>query len=134
MLAGVGHCGKTGLATTFINKNCSEQMLLDLKYLLKEAKQSIPPVLMQLEDPDEVLHASIKRKHAQSRGTFRQEPGFLDVVCMCVSEPRANGGVGGGVGRAAHACWLPLKTVDKLTEPLEVLCTAKLPKTLQQTH
>jgi len=48
-----GRCGKTGVATTFINKNCSEQMLLDLKYLLKEAKQRIPPVLMQLEDPDE---------------------------------------------------------------------------------
>lgn len=42
--ASAGRCGKTGVATTFINKNCSEQMLLDLKYLLKEAKQRIPPV------------------------------------------------------------------------------------------
>ena len=40
-----GRCGKTGIATTFINKNQSESILLDLKHLLKEAKQRIPPVL-----------------------------------------------------------------------------------------
>jgi len=54
-----GRCGKTGVATTFINKNCSEQILLDLKYLLKEAKQRIPPVLNHLEDPDEGRRASL---------------------------------------------------------------------------
>lgn len=48
-----GRCGKTGIATTFINKNQSESILLDLKHLLKEAKQRIPPVLMALEDPFE---------------------------------------------------------------------------------
>ena len=41
-----GRCGKTGIATSFINKNQSESILLDLKHLLKEAKQRIPPVLM----------------------------------------------------------------------------------------
>lgn len=30
-----GRKGKTGIATTFINKNQSEQILLDLKHLLK---------------------------------------------------------------------------------------------------
>ena len=30
-----GRCGKTGIATTFINKNQSESILLDLKHLLK---------------------------------------------------------------------------------------------------
>lgn len=40
-----GRCGKTGIATTFINKNQSESILLDLKHLLKEARQRIPPVL-----------------------------------------------------------------------------------------
>ena len=34
-----GRSGKTGLATTFVNMNTSEQTLLDLKYLLMEAKQ-----------------------------------------------------------------------------------------------
>lgn len=34
-----GRSGKTGIATTFINMNTSEQTLLDLKYLLIEAKQ-----------------------------------------------------------------------------------------------
>ncbi|KAM7256283.1 hypothetical protein ACFE04_012024 [Oxalis oulophora] len=50
-----GRCGKTGIATTFINKNQSETTLLDLKHLLQEAKQRIPPVLAELNDPmDEV--------------------------------------------------------------------------------
>ena len=39
-----GRCGKKGVATTFINKNCEETTLLDLKHLLMEAKQRIPPV------------------------------------------------------------------------------------------
>ncbi|KAK9916334.1 hypothetical protein WJX75_001332 [Coccomyxa subellipsoidea] len=50
-----GRCGKTGIATTFINKNQSESILLDLKHLLQEAKQRIPPVLTVLEDPLEEL-------------------------------------------------------------------------------
>ncbi|KAI9110181.1 hypothetical protein K1719_018623 [Acacia pycnantha] len=48
-----GRCGKTGIATTFINKNQSETTLLDLKHLLQEAKQRIPPVLADLNDPME---------------------------------------------------------------------------------
>jgi len=46
-----GRCGKTGVATTFINKSSDETTLLDLKHILKEAKQRIPPVLMMLDDP-----------------------------------------------------------------------------------
>ncbi|KAF5462492.1 hypothetical protein F2P56_018496, partial [Juglans regia] len=46
-----GRCGKTGIATTFINKNQSETTLPDLKHLLQEAKQRIPPVLAELNDP-----------------------------------------------------------------------------------
>lgn len=48
-----GRSGKTGIATTFINLNSSEQILLDLKYLLREAKQRIPPFLESLEDKNE---------------------------------------------------------------------------------
>jgi ATP-dependent RNA helicase DDX41 len=48
-----GRAGKTGVATTFINKSCEETTLLDLKALLKEAKQRIPPVLLMLDDPRE---------------------------------------------------------------------------------
>ncbi|CAN1145036.1 DEAD-box ATP-dependent RNA helicase 35 [Linum perenne] len=48
-----GRCGKTGIATTFINKTQSETTLLDLKHLLQEAKQRIPPVLAELDDPME---------------------------------------------------------------------------------
>lgn len=39
-----GRCGKTGVATTFINKDVEESALLDLKHLLVEAKQRVPPV------------------------------------------------------------------------------------------
>lgn len=54
-----GRCGKTGIATTFINKNQSETTLLDLKHLLKEAKQRIPPVLATLDDPMENVEAIV---------------------------------------------------------------------------
>jgi ATP-dependent RNA helicase DDX41 len=50
-----GRSGKTGVATTFINQHCSEQIRLDLKLLLREAKQRIPPFLAALEDPSEKL-------------------------------------------------------------------------------
>merc|ERR1719440_2022430 len=48
-----GRCGKTGVATTFINKSCDETILLDLKHLLLEARQRIPTVLATLEDPND---------------------------------------------------------------------------------
>jgi len=34
-----GRSGNTGIATTFVNMNTAPETLLDLKYLLKEAKQ-----------------------------------------------------------------------------------------------
>lgn len=48
-----GRCGKTGVATSFINKDCHDTFLLDLKHLLREAKQKIPPVLNTIPDPTE---------------------------------------------------------------------------------
>ncbi|CAE8588029.1 unnamed protein product [Polarella glacialis] len=46
-----GRCGRTGVATTFVNKNQDETILLDLKALLVEAGQHVPPFLAAL-DPD----------------------------------------------------------------------------------
>ncbi|CAO1637269.1 unnamed protein product [Sympodiomycopsis kandeliae] len=46
-----GRSGKTGIATTFVNSNNPDQTLLDLKYLLMEAKQRIPAFLQQIDDP-----------------------------------------------------------------------------------
>lgn len=43
-----GRSGKTGMATTFVNKSTSEQLLLDLKLLLIEAKQKIPAFMESL--------------------------------------------------------------------------------------
>ncbi|XP_064604084.1 probable ATP-dependent RNA helicase DDX41 isoform X2 [Liolophura sinensis] len=48
-----GRCGKTGVATTFINKTVDESILLDLKHLLREAKQNIPPFLATLQSESE---------------------------------------------------------------------------------
>lgn len=48
-----GRAGKTGVATSFIGRECDELMLLDLKHLLREANQKIPPVLMALDDPED---------------------------------------------------------------------------------
>eukprot|EP00004_Rigifila_ramosa_P015154 TRINITY_DN3510_c0_g1_i2.p1 TRINITY_DN3510_c0_g1~~TRINITY_DN3510_c0_g1_i2.p1 ORF type:complete len:697 (-),score=176.11 TRINITY_DN3510_c0_g1_i2:35-2125(-) len=50
-----GRSGKTGIATTFVNKSCTENILRDLKMLLVEAHQKVPPFFDQLnlEDPDE---------------------------------------------------------------------------------
>mmetsp|Transcript_81340 Transcript_81340/g.143531 ORF Transcript_81340/g.143531 Transcript_81340/m.143531 type:complete len:630 (+) Transcript_81340:77-1966(+) len=44
-----GRCGRTGVATTFVNKNQDETILLDLKALLLEAGQHVPPFLQTLE-------------------------------------------------------------------------------------
>ncbi|GHJ86401.1 hypothetical protein NliqN6_2803 [Naganishia liquefaciens] len=46
-----GRSGKTGIATTFVNSAVQEQTLLDLKYLLMEAKQRVPDFLNSIEDP-----------------------------------------------------------------------------------
>ncbi|THH10174.1 hypothetical protein EW146_g8456 [Bondarzewia mesenterica] len=55
-----GRSGKTGIATTFVNMNTSEQTLLDLKYLLMEAGQKVPPFLQTIEDPRAAQGASLK--------------------------------------------------------------------------
>lgn len=47
----IGRTGRSsgrGLATTFINKLVEQFVLLDLKHLLLEAKQSVPPFLAEL--------------------------------------------------------------------------------------
>jgi len=49
-----GRCGRTGVATTFVNKNQDETILLDLKALLLEANQNIPPFLASLDSAAEV--------------------------------------------------------------------------------
>ncbi|PWN21996.1 P-loop containing nucleoside triphosphate hydrolase protein [Microstroma glucosiphilum] len=55
-----GRSGKTGIATTFVNMNVPEQTLLDLKYLLMEAKQRIPPFLAAIEDPRAAAGGAIR--------------------------------------------------------------------------
>ncbi|KAF9052787.1 P-loop containing nucleoside triphosphate hydrolase protein [Panaeolus papilionaceus] len=54
-----GRSGKTGIATTFVNMNTPEQTLLDLKYLLMEAGQKVPPFLASIDDPRAAQGASL---------------------------------------------------------------------------
>ncbi|PLW49832.1 hypothetical protein PCASD_01611 [Puccinia coronata f. sp. avenae] len=54
-----GRSGKTGIATTFINMNSPEPTLLDLKYLLREAKQRIPQFLLTIEDPNAGVNGGV---------------------------------------------------------------------------
>ena len=48
-----GRRGIKGVATTFINKSCDKLVLLDLKHLLIEAKQCVPPMLEAIESHEE---------------------------------------------------------------------------------
>uniref|UniRef100_A0A0P4Z7D6 RNA helicase n=1 Tax=Daphnia magna TaxID=35525 RepID=A0A0P4Z7D6_9CRUS len=50
-----GRSGNKGQATTFINKSNEESVLLDLKHLLIEAKQEVPPFLATLQSETEVF-------------------------------------------------------------------------------
>ena len=46
-----GRSGKTGVATTFVNAQTPQSTMLDLKYLLLEAKQHVPSFFDALQDP-----------------------------------------------------------------------------------
>ncbi|XP_046911503.2 ATP-dependent RNA helicase abstrakt [Dermatophagoides farinae] len=48
-----GRYGKKGIATTFINKSVDQSILLDMKHLLIEAKQKLPPFLIALQSDSE---------------------------------------------------------------------------------
>lgn len=50
-----GRSSNKGLATTFINKANEESVLLDLKHLLIEARQNVPPFLATLQSETEVF-------------------------------------------------------------------------------
>jgi ATP-dependent RNA helicase DDX41 len=56
-----GRCGKTGVATTFINGTVEESILLDLKGVLLEAKQHIPPVLERLHHPQDEMSEELRK-------------------------------------------------------------------------
>ncbi|KAM3147462.1 hypothetical protein pb186bvf_000269 [Paramecium bursaria] len=49
-----GRQGKTGRATTFVNRQQEESILLDLKYLLAESKQKIPQFLEKLKSDEDL--------------------------------------------------------------------------------
>ena len=86
-----GRCGKTGIATTFINKNQSETVLLDLKHLLREAKQRIPPVLAMLDDPmeqaEELARPTVYSRVVSHSRTYAFAPRRLEEEAYPVYRP-----------------------------------------------
>merc|ERR1719231_2166753 len=79
-----GRCGKTGVATTFINNLVEESILLDLKHLLKEARQRIPPVLASLDDAEDEALEGIMGKGCSFCGGL----GHRISVCPKLAEQR----------------------------------------------
>jgi len=47
-----GRQGKTGVATTFVNASTPQTILLDLKQILIEAKQRVPPMMADLDEEE----------------------------------------------------------------------------------
>jgi len=96
-----GRAGKTGVATTFINKSCDETTLLDLKHLLKEARQRIPPVLMMLDDPrDNAQDGTVGCSYCGGLGHTVVECPKIDKNARQIASGRkdalaSNGGYGG---------------------------------------
>ena len=90
-----GRCGKTGVATTFINRNDAEEILLDLKYLLIESKQRLPLVLKSISGAnDRFLNAGGTKGCAYCSGL-----GHRVTECPKLQkEARAKAGAGGGGG------------------------------------
>jgi ATP-dependent RNA helicase DDX41 len=50
-----GRSGNRGRSTTIINRFVPETVQLDLKHVLREAKQKIPAFLLSVPDPSEML-------------------------------------------------------------------------------
>ncbi|XP_042870882.1 ATP-dependent RNA helicase abstrakt-like [Penaeus japonicus] len=63
-----GRSGQHGVATTFINKANDESVLLDLKHLLIEAKQKVPPFLFLHGGGEDDLLASLETNEEDERG------------------------------------------------------------------
>ena len=97
-----GRGGRTGVATTFINMNCSEQILRDLKQLLVEAKQRIPPMLAEMEDAPEARDVEgMERGCAYCGGLghrIAQCPKLATQQTKQMSAARVGGGKGGQGG------------------------------------
>lgn len=74
-----GRSGKTGIATTFINsRQCSESILLDLKHLLKEAKQRVPHFL--------TVRATLRLSTALGRAKHSAEDPARSLLAPCIAE------------------------------------------------
>ena len=77
-----GRSGKTGVATTFVNtRQCEESILLDLKHLLREAKQRVPQFLLV-----RARQGRVKQYHWDRRRLLPQF-GSLHMLTICPPVP-----------------------------------------------
>lgn len=87
-----GRSGHTGIATTFINHDTSQSILLDLKYLLIESKQRIPPFLESVNDPYSTLQLNNKNETTgcayclTSDHQIYTSRGFIDIATVKQSD------------------------------------------------
>uniref|UniRef100_A0A7S3DB06 RNA helicase n=1 Tax=Palpitomonas bilix TaxID=652834 RepID=A0A7S3DB06_9EUKA len=86
-----GRCGNRGVATTFINKSNSEVTLRDLKHLLIEAKQRLPPALAGMDDP---LDDAVAEKTGVKGCAYCGGPGHRVTQCPKLEATRAKMGNG----------------------------------------
>ncbi|PFH47084.1 hypothetical protein AMATHDRAFT_68432 [Amanita thiersii Skay4041] len=94
-----GRSGKTGIATTFVNMTTPEQTLLDLKYLLIEAGQKVPPFLLTVDDPRAVGSAGVNLKGCSVCGGLGHSisncPKLEDTQRRQIAQHRTNDNQGG---------------------------------------
>jgi len=79
------------VATTFINKSNSEVTLRDLKHLLIEAKQRLPPALAGMDDP---LDDAVAEKTGVKGCAYCGGPGHRVTQCPKLEATRAKMGNG----------------------------------------
>mmetsp|Transcript_9432 Transcript_9432/g.18706 ORF Transcript_9432/g.18706 Transcript_9432/m.18706 type:complete len:799 (-) Transcript_9432:63-2459(-) len=83
-----GRGGNTGVATTYLNSATNTSVLLDLKHLLREANQPIPPVLLKIEDPSEYIHAEDGDATGDTSCAFCGGLGHRITSCPALAEKR----------------------------------------------
>lgn len=101
-----GRRGRTGLATTFINKSVPETLLLDLRQLLIEAKQRVPPMLLSLQSlsgvelPGDTTSASVAAGDAcpYCGGLGHKPADCPKMAAERAKQGRPHGGSGSGGG------------------------------------
>ena len=88
-----------GLATTFVNKSTCQSVLLDVKHLLVEAKQPLPPFLEALED-DPGVGSTLEETSA----TTTTSQAFASSASVSAANSTLTPAVGGNAEKGCTYC------------------------------